>query len=89
MIRLFLLALFLQAAVSASSKLLLEFVDSTGCIDKFQLARVERVASVADIDSQFTATDGASFEFISTTTANGSCFVLGVDAFFHGISLIE
>ncbi len=77
------LALFrLQAAVSASSKFLLKFVDSTSGVNKLQLAGVKRMARAADIDFQL-GTQATRLERRATTATYGHFYVLGVDIGFH------
>lgn len=88
--RLFLLLAFLlQTGVGAGREFLLEFVDSASRINEFQLARVKRMASIADINSHFAAANRAGFERVAATTDDGGRIVLRVNAFFHGIALIN
>lgn len=56
-----LLLLALQAGVTSSGKLGLELLDAAGRVNITQLARVERMASVADVDLEFLAS-AASLE---------------------------
>ncbi len=79
-----LLAFLLQTSVGTRSKLLLELVNSSRGVHKFQLTGVKRVASVANIDLHLARTNRTGFEGISATADDGSFFVLRVNAFFHG-----
>ena len=42
----------LQAGIAGAGELVLELLDAAGRVDELQLARVERMASVANIDLQ-------------------------------------
>jgi hypothetical protein len=78
-----LLFLGLQTGIAAGRKLGLKFLDSSSRIDVAQLARVKRVADVADIDLQFLPR-APRLERITTAAANRG-FVIGrVDALLHG-----
>jgi len=81
---LFLRGLFwlLQTGVASGLELRTEFLDSSGGVYELQLAGVERVASVANIDFQFRSRT-ARHKCIPTT-ASYRCFeILWVDTFFH------
>ena len=77
-----LLLFLLQARVTARSKLLLELVDSTGCVDIFQLARVKGMASAANVDFQFFLR-AASDKAIAATATDRGLLIVWVDAVFH------
>ena len=79
-----LLALLLKATVGACRKLLLELVDSSSCINVFQLARVKRVALIANIDLQF-GSHTARLETVAATTGHSRFLIIRVNAVFHGV----
>ena len=74
-----------QAGVVALGKLALEFLDASCRIDELQLARVERMTHVADIELQLRAgTAGA--ERIPTTACDLGLEVLWMNAFLHSLN---
>ncbi len=77
----------LQAGVGARGELLLEFVDSAGRVDVFQLAGIERMTLAANVDANFAATScAAGDKGVSTTASDRGFLVIGVDAVFHGVA---
>ncbi len=76
------LFLLLQAGIRAAGKLTLELLDPTCCIDVLQLAGVERMTRITDIDLEL-FTCAASLKRIATAAGDGCLDVLGVDAVFH------
>lgn len=86
--KLLLLCLFLrcQAAVAARGELLLELVDPTSRVDVFQLAGVERMTRVANINLQL-GSNAASGEGIAATASHRGFLVFGMDAVFHRFRL--
>jgi hypothetical protein len=72
----------LQTGISPSSKLGLELFDPASGVNEFQLARVERMADIANVDSQLFA-NASGNETIATTASNLRFDVVGVDLFFH------
>ncbi len=63
--------------------LLAEAVDSSGGVNQALLARVERMALVANIDDQLLA-GGACLERVTASTLSGNGLVLWMNAFLHG-----
>ncbi len=63
--------------------LLAEAVDSSGGVNQALLARVERMALVANIDGQLLASR-ACLERVTARTLNGNGLVLWMNAFLHG-----
>lgn len=77
----------LQAGIASIGKLLLELFDASGRVDKFQLAGIERMANVADVDLQLFSR-AARREGITATTLDVGFVVFGMNASFHdGCSL--
>ena len=72
----------LKACVSPSGELILKLLDSTCGIDELQLASVERVADITNVDLEFFS-GAASGEAIAATAGHFGFEVLGVDAIFH------
>jgi hypothetical protein len=64
------------------SKLVLEFLDTTGRINKLQLTRVKRMTSVTNIDLQF-GPSAARGKGIPATAFHGGDEILGMDFLFH------
>src|SRR5579863_7545621 len=79
------LLIALQTGVASRGELVLELLDPSGRVDVLQLARVEGVASAANIDFELghRATRG---ERVAATALNGGLKVLGVDALFHSLA---
>ncbi len=71
-----------ETRITGCGELLLEFIDPTSRIYKLQLARVERVALVANVDLQFLSS-AVCHKFVPTATRYLGLNILGVDAFFH------
>lgn len=71
-----------ETRVTGCGEFLLEFIDPASRIYKLQLARVERVALIANVDLQFLSS-AARHEFVPTATRYLGLKILGVDAFFH------
>ena len=72
----------LEAGITSSSELVLEFLDTACRIDKLQLARVERVTNAADINLQLLA-GAARGELVATAAGNLRFVIFGMDAVFH------
>jgi len=72
----------LQACISRTCKLRLEFFNSTFRVDEFLLSRIERVAGTADINLQFFPC-ASGLKFIATTAFDGGLEIFWVDIFFH------
>jgi hypothetical protein len=73
-----------QTCIACLGKLVLEFLDSTCCIDKLQLAGIERMAEVANIDFQFFA-GTAGLKRIATATGNRGVMIFRVYVTLHGL----
>jgi hypothetical protein len=68
---------------------LAEFLDAASGVDDLLLAGIERMAGGADFDVQlFFAQRGAGYESVATRAGDGDFFVIGMNAGFHGNSLI-
>ncbi len=76
---------FLQTCVGAGCKLVLEFLDPTRRIDEFELARVERVTSTADIQLEF-RTSAASHKRVPATASNFGFLVFRVNIRLHDLA---
>ena len=72
----------LQTGVGSSSKFVLELFDPASGVNELQLARVERMADIANVDSQLFA-NAFGNETIAATASNLRFDVVGVDLFFH------
>ena len=72
----------IEACISRSSKLRLEFFDSTFRVDEFLLSSIERVAGTTDIDLQFLLC-ASGLKCIATTTLHCGLKIFWVDIFFH------
>ena len=81
-LRLALLLAGLQAGIGAAGKLRLEFLDTTRRVDVLQLARVERMASAADIDFQLFSR-AARLKRVAATAGHGDIKIAGVNIFLH------
>ncbi len=73
----------LKASIASSCKFRLELFDASSGIDVLQLARIERMASRANVDLQFFAY-ATGHERVATTTSDLGFVVVRVGAFFHG-----
>ena len=82
-----LLAAF-DAGVAGGGKLVLELLDAAGRIDELQFARVEGMADAADVDLQLFAS-AARGELIAAAAGDFGFKVFGMDAVFHGLSLVH
>ena len=84
--QLFLLGRFfgsrLKRRVSTCSKLRLEFFNTTCSIDELQFARVERMANIANVDSQLFSS-ASSDKRVPATTGNRGLLVVWVNSVFH------
>src|SRR5690606_19887933 len=76
----------LQAGITSRGELVLELLDTSGRVDELQLARVERMASAADVDFQL-GTGAAGDKRIATAALNLRHEVLGMDVVFHSFHL--
>ena len=72
----------LQTGVAAAGEFALKLFNTTRRIDVLQLARVERVAAVADVDLQLLAR-AACLKRIPAAASDGRVEVIRVNAFFH------
>ena len=72
----------LDAGVAGGGELVLELLDPAGRIDELQLARIEGMADVADIDLQFLAR-AARGELVAATAADLRLVIFGMDTVFH------
>lgn len=72
----------LQTGVGSSSKFGLELFDPASGVNELQLARVERMADIANVDSQLFA-NAFGNETIAATASNLRFDVVGVDLIFH------
>ena len=79
---------FLQARVGAGCELILEFLNAARRVNKFQLARIKRVASAADVELQFVA-NAARLKRITATAGDGRFLVFGMNISLHESSLID
>jgi len=77
----------LKTGVGSCSKLVLELFDSACGVDELQLAGVERVADITNVDLEFFS-GAASGEAIAATAGHFGFEVLGVDAIFHDSDLV-
>lgn len=78
-----LFALGSKTAICASSKFLLEFVDTSSRINVLQLSGVKRMTLIANVDLQF-GPYTAGLECGPTTAGNRRLLIIGVNAVFHG-----
>ena len=72
----------LQTGVGSSSEFVLELFNPACGVNELQLARVERMADIANVDSQLFA-NAFGNETIAATASNLRFDVVGVDLFFH------
>jgi hypothetical protein len=77
-----------QTGISSGREFVLELFDTTGRVDELQLAGVEGMASVADINLQFFAY-AARDKRVAATAGNFGLMILGMDVCFHGRLLGE
>ena len=73
----------LEAGVAGIGEFLLELLDATGRVDIFQLAGIERVASIADIHPQFRLC-ASCFEAVTATAGDLGLKIFRMNAIFHG-----
>ena len=76
----------LQTGVATRCKFGAELLDSSGRVDEFQLARIKRMASVADINLHF-GPSTAGLKRVPATARDGRFEVFGVYTLFHRIIL--
>src|SRR5690606_19116221 len=76
-------SLFGEAGVAGAGEPGLELLDPAGGVDELQLARIEGMASAANIELQFLA-DAAGDKTVAATAGNLRFVVVGVDVGFHG-----
>ena len=72
----------LQTGVGSSSKFGLELFDPACGVNELQLARVERMADIANVDSQLFA-NAFGNETVAATASNLRFDVVGMDLIFH------
>ena len=72
----------LQTGVGSSSKFGLELFDPASGINELQLARVKRMADIANVDSQLFA-NAFGNETVAATASNLRFDVVGMDLIFH------
>lgn len=72
----------LKTCIRTSRKLLLELVDTSRRVDELQLAGVERMASVANVDLQFWHS-ATSRKRIAATAGDRRFLVVGVNIGLH------
>ena len=73
----------LEACSCCSSELVGEALDTSAGVDELLLARVERVALVAQVDDDL-ALRGAGLERVAAGAANGALHVLRMNTLLHG-----
>ena len=76
----------LKAGVGSGSELVLELFDPTCGVHEFELAGVERVANVANVNLEFLA-GAPGREAVTAATGDLGFEVFWVDAVFHGRDL--
>ena len=77
-----------ETGIAGADELLPKLLDPARRVDVLQLARIERMAGVADVDLQLRP-GAASGEGVSAAAGDGAIHVLGMDFVFHvQISLI-
>ncbi len=76
----------LEARIAGARKLVLEFLDASGGVNELQLARVKRMAHVANIDLQFFPR-AARGKGVATATVDTSFVILGMDFSLHDFFL--
>ena len=72
----------LQTCIGSSSKFGLELFDPASGVNELQLACVERMADIANVDSQLFA-NAFGNETVAATASNLRFDVVGVDLIFH------
>jgi hypothetical protein len=73
-----------ETCVGASSKLGLELFDASSGVNELQLAGVERVADIANVDAKLFA-NAAGLEGVSATAGYFGFAVIGMDIVFHDV----
>ena len=71
-----------KTCIGACSEFGLELFDSSGGIHELELAGVERVADVANVDAELFA-NAASLERIAATAGYFGFLIVGMDVVFH------
>jgi hypothetical protein len=71
-----------QAPVGSRGEFLLELIDSASSVNVFQLARIERVTLVANVNFQLRA-NALGLKLVAATTGDRGILILRVDALFH------
>ena len=79
-----LFALGSKTAIGASSKFLLEFVDTSSRIDVLQLSGIEGMTLITNVELQL-GPHTASLETVAATTTNSRLLIIRVNAVFHGV----
>jgi hypothetical protein len=64
---------------------LTKFFHTSGRIDNFLLASIERMADRADFDMQWPSHSGSGLEGTAATTGDGDFLVVWVNIRFHGV----
>ncbi len=84
MLLLFLCDLFtlFETSIARSSKFVLEFFDSSSSVNKLELARIEWVARIADVDLQL-FTSAPRDKAVATAAGDLGFLVIGMDASLH------
>ena len=75
-----------RLCILLNTKSLVETVNTSTSIDQLLLAGIERVALGADFNTDVLL-GGTSRKDVATGTADGSLFVVGMDAFSHVVHL--
>ena len=78
----------LKTGVGTSGELVLELLNPSSRVYELQLARVERMANIANVNLQFLACTSGG-EAITTTARDFGFEVLGVNAVFHSRNLFQ
>lgn len=78
----------LKAGVGACCEFVLKLLDPTSRVNELQLAGVERVADIANVDLEFLA-GAAGAEAVPATAGHFGFEVLRVDAIFHDRDLCK
>ena len=73
-----------ETGVGTSSEFGLELFDASGGVNELQFARVERMADIANVDSELFA-NASGLEGIPATAGNFGLAVIGVNVVFHDV----
>ena len=80
------LLLILETGIGTSSKFGLELLDAAGSVNELQLARVKRVANIANVDLELFAC-AACREAVAASAGNLSLEIFRMNSVFHDRSL--